>query len=129
MTAVFFDKFILIPQYNCLVRSQSHFLPIPAKRIIIIEYDLVFLYIVRKLVDRSMPAEVGTDEKPFPLVHSAVGDDSSAFVVVFPYFSPHCLFVLLPDPKQFLIEAVYRPFAFQIFLYVDLRVQWIHALP
>ena len=74
---------LAIPQHDRLIRPQSHFLPIPAKRIIIVECDLILLYIVRKLIDRSMLAEVGTYEKPFILIGPAVGDDPSVFVVVF----------------------------------------------
>ena len=93
------------PQHHRLVRPESHFLSIPAKRIVIVEYDLIFLHIIRQLVDCCVFTEVGANEKPLAPVHPAVGNDPSAFVVVFPCFSPQTLFVLLPEPQEFLVET------------------------
>ena len=92
-------------QHHRLVRPESHFLSIPAKRIVIVEYDLIFLHILRQLVDYCVFTEVGANEKPLAPVCPAVGDDPSVFVVVFPCFSPQTLFVLLPEPQEFLVET------------------------
>ena len=67
-----------------------------------------------------MLAEVGANEKPLAPVCPAIGDDPPVFVVVFPCFSPHCLFVLLPEPQEFLVETVYRLLAFKVFCHIDL---------
>ena len=93
------------PQHHRLVRPESHFPSIPAKRFIIVEYDLIILHILRQLVDCCVFTEVGANEKPLAPVCPAVGDDPSVFVVVFPCFSPQTLFVLLPEPQEFLVET------------------------
>ena len=81
------------PQHHRLVRPESHFPSIPAKRLIIVEYDLIILHILRQLVDCCVFTEVGANEKPL------------APVVIFPCFSPQTLFVLLPEPQEFLVET------------------------
>ena len=93
------------PQHHRLVRPESHFPSIPAKRLIIVEYDLIILHILRQLVDCCVFTEVGANEKPLAPVCPAVGDDPSVFVVIFPCFSPQTLFVLLPEPQEFLVET------------------------
>ena len=92
-------------QHHRLVRPESHFPSISAKRLIIVEYDLIILHILRQLVDCCVFTEVGANEKPLAPVCPAVGDDPSVFVVVFPCFSPQTLFVLLPEPQEFLVET------------------------
>ena len=98
-------RLFLKPQHHRLVRPESHFPSIPAKRLIIVEYDLIILHILRQLVDCCVFTEVGANEKPLAPVCPAVGDDPSVFVVVFPCFSPQTLFVLLPEPQEFLVET------------------------
>ena len=98
-------RLFLKPQHHRLVRPESHFPSIPAKRLIIVEYDLIILHILRQLVDCCVFTEVGANEKPLAPVCPAVGDDPSVFVVIFPCFSPQTLFVLLPEPQEFLVET------------------------
>ena len=76
-----------------------------------------------------MLAEVGTDKKLLSLICPAVGDDSPIFVIVFLNLPHDCRFMRLSDPQKFPIKAVNGIFALNILLYIDLRVQGIHALP